>query len=145
MSSCKIKKWMFENIKIGTFQFIMKWFERNAHLYKPSDVGKNKFYVLKISSNNTIDDVLLWFYHLNNVFFTNSSICQKFGEHFVKFVAVFPNIWTWIKFWNHFYTSCCRKIEYIWIWTLKSQRIKCEHPITCQLMIITWWKSASAV
>ena len=131
----------FENIKIGTFQFIMKWLERNAHLYKPSHVGKNKFYVLKISSNNMIDDVLLWFYHFNNVF-QNLII---FFENFVKFCAGFRNFWTWIKFWNHFYTSFCRKIECIWIWTLKSQRIKCEHPITCQLMIITWWKSASTV
>ena len=70
----------FENIKIGTFQFIMKWLERNAHLYKPSDVGKNKFYVLKISSNNMIDDVLLWFYHFNNVF----SPTHQFAENFTN-------------------------------------------------------------
>ena len=46
-SSLKIKKkdWKIsniENVKIGTFEFVMKWFERDAHLYKPSDVGKNK-------------------------------------------------------------------------------------------------------
>ena len=102
----KILIFVIENLKkIGTFEFIMKWFERDAHLYKPSDVGKNKFYVLKISSNNMIDDVLLWYNHFKNVFY-------KFINFLSKFLQYFEILWTWFKFWNQFHTFFLRKIEF---------------------------------
>ena len=128
----------FENVKIGTFQFVMKWFERDAHLYKPSDVGKNKFYVLKISSNNMIDDVC----------FFDLIISRTFFYKFINFSTILRNS---LRNFEIFKRDSVSETIFIPLF-FKSRvfmdlnlRIKFEHPITCQLMIITWWKSASTV